>query len=268
MARLFAHEDLLELADFSSSPVVNGLTDYNHPCQIMADALTILEHKGRLEGLKVSLLSFLGHLTPWGVSIVSTAANLSSSGPQMFRIDPFDSTEQRGFWMCVRHLQPNTSTHCGGALLEVNPASDVLLFNGYKNGKAHMLLGFWQVVYVGDGNNIVHSWIRLAAAFDFEFVCACPRGYEPDQATVALANEGGAGRVVISHDPSEVLQAFPSRPVSPLKCACHLQQPSFMLVFWSSCSWLLPAPVLLSVKHCLPGASIRDLHPSELHAAV
>ena len=61
-----------------------------------------------------------------------------------------------------------------------------------------------QIVYVGDGNNIVHSWIRLAAAFDFHFVCACPEGYEPDPATVALANEGGAGRVSISHDASEV----------------------------------------------------------------
>ena len=54
MARLFAHEDLLELADYSDVPVVNGLTDYNHPCQIMADALTIIEEKGKLEGLKVS----------------------------------------------------------------------------------------------------------------------------------------------------------------------------------------------------------------------
>lgn len=34
MARLFAHEDLLELAEYSSSPVINGLTDYNHPCQV------------------------------------------------------------------------------------------------------------------------------------------------------------------------------------------------------------------------------------------
>ena len=53
MARLFAHEDLLELADYSDVPVINGLTDYNHPCQIMADALTIIENKGKLEGLKV-----------------------------------------------------------------------------------------------------------------------------------------------------------------------------------------------------------------------
>ena len=54
MARLFAHEDLLELAEYSSSPVINGLTDYNHPCQIMADALTINEELGSIEGKKVS----------------------------------------------------------------------------------------------------------------------------------------------------------------------------------------------------------------------
>ena len=53
MARLFAHEDLLELAEYSSSPVINGLTDYNHPCQIMADALTINEELGSIEGKKV-----------------------------------------------------------------------------------------------------------------------------------------------------------------------------------------------------------------------
>ncbi len=56
MARLFAHADLLELADFSRVPVINGLTDYNHPCQIMADVLTITEVKGCFEGLKVRRL--------------------------------------------------------------------------------------------------------------------------------------------------------------------------------------------------------------------
>jgi len=53
MARLFAHSDIEELAEYSSVPVINGLTDYNHPCQIMADAFTILEHKGTLEKLKI-----------------------------------------------------------------------------------------------------------------------------------------------------------------------------------------------------------------------
>ena len=47
-------QDILDLAKHSSVPVINGLTDYNHPCQIMADALTILEHRGKIEGLKVS----------------------------------------------------------------------------------------------------------------------------------------------------------------------------------------------------------------------
>lgn len=53
MARLFAHSHIEELAEYSSSPVINGLTDYNHPCQVMADAFTILEHRGKVEGLKV-----------------------------------------------------------------------------------------------------------------------------------------------------------------------------------------------------------------------
>lgn len=37
---------------------------------------------------------------------------------------------------------------------------------------------------MGDGNNIVHSWVRLAGRLPFDFVCACPRGFEPDEATV------------------------------------------------------------------------------------
>jgi ornithine carbamoyltransferase len=53
MARTFAHQHVLDLACWASVPVINGLTDYNHPCQAMADGLTILEHKGRLQGLKV-----------------------------------------------------------------------------------------------------------------------------------------------------------------------------------------------------------------------
>ena len=56
MARLFAHEDLLELAEYSTVPIINGLTDYNHPCQIMADALTMIETVGRVENTKVNAL--------------------------------------------------------------------------------------------------------------------------------------------------------------------------------------------------------------------
>jgi ornithine carbamoyltransferase len=53
MARVFAHSEVTELAKYSSVPVVNGLSDFLHPCQIMADMMTIEEHKGSLDGLKI-----------------------------------------------------------------------------------------------------------------------------------------------------------------------------------------------------------------------
>ena len=54
MARVFAHAHLKELAAHSRVPVINGLSDYNHPCQVLADLLTILEKKGRLQGLRLA----------------------------------------------------------------------------------------------------------------------------------------------------------------------------------------------------------------------
>jgi ornithine carbamoyltransferase len=53
MARLFDHAHILELAEYASVPVINGLTDYNHPCQIMADIYTVYEHTGKFEDLKI-----------------------------------------------------------------------------------------------------------------------------------------------------------------------------------------------------------------------
>ncbi|MGQ9560004.1 MAG: ornithine carbamoyltransferase [Candidatus Oleimicrobiaceae bacterium] len=54
MARLFGHEMIEELARYASVPVINGLTDLLHPCQVMGDVLTIMEHKGRMQGIKVA----------------------------------------------------------------------------------------------------------------------------------------------------------------------------------------------------------------------
>ena len=56
MARVFAHEHILELAKWSSVPVINGLSDYNHPCQALADALTIYEEFGDLSGKTISYI--------------------------------------------------------------------------------------------------------------------------------------------------------------------------------------------------------------------
>jgi ornithine carbamoyltransferase len=109
MARLFDHRHALELAEYATVPVVNGLTDHNHPCQIMADIFTIREHRGHLDDLKI--------------------------------------------------------------------------------------------VYVGDGNNIVHSWLGLAERLPLHFVCACPEGYTPDTDSVNRAKDAGLSEIEISHDP-------------------------------------------------------------------
>ncbi len=114
MARLFAHDHMVQLGEFSTVPVVNGLTDYNHPCQIMADMLTILEHRGHLDNLKVA--------------------------------------------------------------------------------------------YIGDGNNVVHSWLRMATRLPFHFVCACPQGYEPEAETVNLAKDKGISTIEIVHDPKAAVK--------------------------------------------------------------
>ena len=110
MARLFDHNHILELAENSTIPVINGLTDYNHPCQVMSDIFTIWETRGSLDDLKVT--------------------------------------------------------------------------------------------YVGDGNNIVHSWLHLAQKFPMEFVCACPENYEPNSNTINGSSGAGVSSVSVSHDPT------------------------------------------------------------------
>uniref|UniRef100_A0A7S0RC67 ornithine carbamoyltransferase n=1 Tax=Pyramimonas obovata TaxID=1411642 RepID=A0A7S0RC67_9CHLO len=110
MARTFAHQDVMDLAEYGSVPVINGLTDYNHPCQILADALTIWETSGKMEGMKV--------------------------------------------------------------------------------------------VYMGDGNNIVNSWLRYASVVPMDFTCCCPEGFLPDEETTAKAVAAGVSKITISHDPA------------------------------------------------------------------
>lgn len=56
MIRTFAHQDVIDLAAGASIPVINGLTDLLHPCQVLADLFTILEKKGKLQGLKLAYI--------------------------------------------------------------------------------------------------------------------------------------------------------------------------------------------------------------------
>ena len=161
MARLFAHADILELARYSSSPVVNGLTDYNHPCQIMADALTMLETVGKIDGTKVV---YVGDGNNIAHSWIRLAARLVFFLFSLFSLFSFFLSfvlsSPRFFSHPERYLQ-------------------ILNFKSQKN----------------------------LNRYDFDFVCACPRGFEPDPLTVALANAAaGRERVSISHEPMEAVK--------------------------------------------------------------
>lgn len=76
MARVFDHQHVVELAKWSSVPVINGLSDYNHPCQGMADALTIYENFGTLKGLNVT---FIGDGNNVAVSLLHVCAKLGAN---------------------------------------------------------------------------------------------------------------------------------------------------------------------------------------------
>ncbi len=56
MIRTFSHDEVIELAEYASVPVINALTDLMHPCQALTDIFTVLEHKGTLQGLKMTYI--------------------------------------------------------------------------------------------------------------------------------------------------------------------------------------------------------------------
>ena len=63
MARVFDHEHILQLAEYASVPVINGLSDYNHPAQALADIFTIMENREQLAGLKVAYVGDCNNVT-------------------------------------------------------------------------------------------------------------------------------------------------------------------------------------------------------------
>ena len=106
MIRTFEHDNIERFAQYSKVPVINALTDSYHPCQLLADVMTYIEHRG----------------------------------------DPAGKT----------------------------------------------------VTWIGDGNNMCHSYINAARQWDFELKIACPKGFEPNAQLV----EKNKDRVSISHDPA------------------------------------------------------------------
>jgi ornithine carbamoyltransferase len=108
VARTYDHDVLLELARSARIPVVNGLTDLLHPCQVLTDCFTLEEARGSLAGL--------------------------------------------------------------------------------------------QVAFVGDGNNVAHSWLHAAALLEIHFTLACPPGYEPHDDIVEWAQKRARSKITITHD--------------------------------------------------------------------
>ena len=72
-----------------------------------------------------------------------------------------------------------------------------------------------KVVYVGDGNNIVNSWLELACVCPIDFVCACPKGYEPDAGLMKAVAEAGVGTASIINDPLEAVKVSARPSTAP-----------------------------------------------------
>lgn len=98
MARVFRHQDIEQLAQWAGVPVINGLSDYAHPCQALGDFQTILEHKGRLEGLK---LTYIGDANNVYNSLLFAATKLGThitlAAPSGYRPDAAVLELARGF---------------------------------------------------------------------------------------------------------------------------------------------------------------------------
>ncbi len=89
MIRTYAHEEVEALAKYGSIPIINGLTDYAHPCQILADLLTIREYKGDLKGLKIAFIgdgnNMANSLT---VGCLTAGMSVAIACPAAYQPDP------------------------------------------------------------------------------------------------------------------------------------------------------------------------------------
>jgi ornithine carbamoyltransferase len=98
MARTFEHQTVLDLAEYADVPVINALTDWSHPCQAMADVLTIREHCGRIEGIKIA---FIGDGNNVARSLAFAAGKLRMklvvAAPHGYELDQATIDKANGF---------------------------------------------------------------------------------------------------------------------------------------------------------------------------
>ncbi len=89
MARVFSHDDLVVLAENADAPVVNGLSDKHHPCQILADLLTLIQYKKRLKGLKLAYVGDGNNVcNSLLVGCAKTGVNIAVARPLGYGPDP------------------------------------------------------------------------------------------------------------------------------------------------------------------------------------
>ncbi|MCL1853011.1 MAG: ornithine carbamoyltransferase [Peptococcaceae bacterium] len=116
MIRTSSHQDVLDLAHHSTIPVINGLTDYLHPTQVLADLMTIREHKGSWRGLKLAYIgdgnnvahSLLNGATKMGMHITIASPDGYKPAPEI-----------------VAQAQANAAASGGSAVIVTEPAEAV-----------------------------------------------------------------------------------------------------------------------------------------------
>jgi len=109
VARISNHDLLVELAKHASVPVVNALSDLEHPCQIMADLLTIYEHKDTLNGLSLAYVGDGNNVArSLCLALPAVGMNFTSASPQGYNLDDASLQQARaranGASVCVRTL--------------------------------------------------------------------------------------------------------------------------------------------------------------------
>ena len=177
--RTYSQNLLNELAAATSIPVINGLTDLYHPCQVLSDLMTILEKKGRLEGLKI--------------------------------------------------------------------------------------------VWVGDGNNVAHSWLNAAAILPLNLVVACPEGYYPDEAILKAAVEDAKGEIVMLSDPEEAVRdadvIYTDVWASMGRESEHERRKEYFAPFQVNEDLLIRAKQDVIIMHCLPAHRGEEIDAEVLEGA-
>lgn len=87
VARVFSHQSLVELARHTSVPIVNALSDAEHPCQAMADLLTVHEHKGELAGLKITFVGDGNNVAAsLALACASVGAGFTLASPEGYEV--------------------------------------------------------------------------------------------------------------------------------------------------------------------------------------